>query len=229
MYSLLYGVIYWLECKDYIQIKIYRATILYLHQGLLNSGTGLRQPAACSFGWLLVAGADFFWEKSTAGWLLVAGLFWEKNTIGWWLISQANRAQGRTQPETPKGDYTGGREPCSILAAVRTSEQVGKGPTAARSAAYRGEGPELRTLYTLYNYRFERTAGGPKARRPWSSASAGWAEVHGSIWQLSLVKQNTLAEHLTNASTICISRCCRFCPGSGQSLGPPLERTTWNH
>jgi hypothetical protein len=30
---------------------------------------------ACSFGWLLVAGADLFCEKSTAGWLLVAGLF----------------------------------------------------------------------------------------------------------------------------------------------------------
>jgi hypothetical protein len=38
-----------------------------------------------------VAGADLFWEKSTAGWLLVAGLFWEENTAGWWLISQTNR------------------------------------------------------------------------------------------------------------------------------------------
>jgi hypothetical protein len=43
------------------------------------------------FVWL-VAGADLFWEKSTAGWLLVAGLFWEKSTAGWWLISQTNRA-----------------------------------------------------------------------------------------------------------------------------------------
>jgi hypothetical protein len=32
-----------------------------------------------------------FREKSTAGWLLVAGLFWEKSTAGWWLISRANR------------------------------------------------------------------------------------------------------------------------------------------
>jgi hypothetical protein len=48
--------------------------------------------AACSFGWLLVAGADLFWEKSTIGWLLVVGLFWEKSTVGWWLISQANMA-----------------------------------------------------------------------------------------------------------------------------------------
>jgi hypothetical protein len=32
-----------------------------------------------------------FWEKSTAGWLLVAGLFWEKSTAGWWLISRTNR------------------------------------------------------------------------------------------------------------------------------------------
>jgi hypothetical protein len=39
-----------------------------------------------------MAGADLFWEKSTAGWLLMAGLLWEKSTAGWWLISQANRA-----------------------------------------------------------------------------------------------------------------------------------------
>jgi hypothetical protein len=38
-----------------------------------------------------MASADLFWEKSTAGWLLVAGLFWEKSTVGWWLISQTNR------------------------------------------------------------------------------------------------------------------------------------------
>jgi hypothetical protein len=43
------------------------------------------------FVWL-VADADLFWEKSTVGWLLVAGLFWEKSTAGWWLISQTNRA-----------------------------------------------------------------------------------------------------------------------------------------
>jgi hypothetical protein len=46
---------------------------------------------ARSFGWWLMAGAGLFWEKSTAGWLLVAGLFWSKSTVGWWLISQANR------------------------------------------------------------------------------------------------------------------------------------------
>jgi hypothetical protein len=39
-----------------------------------------------------MAGAGLFWEKSTAGWLLVADLLWEKSTAGWWLISQANRA-----------------------------------------------------------------------------------------------------------------------------------------
>jgi hypothetical protein len=44
------------------------------------------------FVWL-VAGAGLFWEKSTAGWLLMAGLFWEKSTVSWWLISQTNRAQ----------------------------------------------------------------------------------------------------------------------------------------
>jgi hypothetical protein len=44
--------------------------------------------------WWLVVGADLFWEKSTAGWLLVARLFWEKSTVGWWLISQANRVHG---------------------------------------------------------------------------------------------------------------------------------------
>jgi hypothetical protein len=38
-----------------------------------------------------MAGADLFREKSTAGWLLVAGLFREKSTAGWWLISQANK------------------------------------------------------------------------------------------------------------------------------------------
>jgi hypothetical protein len=37
-----------------------------------------------------MAGADLFREKSTAGWLLVAGLFREKSSAGWWLISQAN-------------------------------------------------------------------------------------------------------------------------------------------
>jgi hypothetical protein len=31
---------------------------------------------ACSFGWWLMSSADLFWEKSTVGWLLVAGLFW---------------------------------------------------------------------------------------------------------------------------------------------------------
>jgi hypothetical protein len=50
-----------------------------------------RMSTACSFGWCLMAGADLFWEKSTVGWLLVAGLFWEKSTAGWWLISQTNR------------------------------------------------------------------------------------------------------------------------------------------
>jgi hypothetical protein len=48
---------------------------------------------ACSVGWWLMAGAGLFWEKSTAGRLLVVGLFWEKSTVGWWLISQANRAE----------------------------------------------------------------------------------------------------------------------------------------
>jgi hypothetical protein len=30
--------------------------------------------AACSFGWWLMADADLFREKSTAGWLLMTGL-----------------------------------------------------------------------------------------------------------------------------------------------------------
>jgi hypothetical protein len=29
-----------------------------------------------------MTGAGLFWEKSTAGWLLVASLFWEKSTAG---------------------------------------------------------------------------------------------------------------------------------------------------
>jgi hypothetical protein len=49
---------------------------------------------ACSFGWWLMAGADLFWEKSIAGWLLMAGLFWEKSTVSRWLISQMNRCVG---------------------------------------------------------------------------------------------------------------------------------------
>jgi hypothetical protein len=44
------------------------------------------------FVWL-VAGADLFWEKSIAVWLLVSSLFWEKNTADWWLISQTNRVK----------------------------------------------------------------------------------------------------------------------------------------
>jgi hypothetical protein len=46
------------------------------------------------FVWL-VAGADLFWKKSTAGWLLVADLLWEKSIAGRWLISQANRVLAR--------------------------------------------------------------------------------------------------------------------------------------
>jgi hypothetical protein len=33
-----------------------------------------------------------FWEKSTAGWLLLVDFFWEKSTAGSWLISQTNTA-----------------------------------------------------------------------------------------------------------------------------------------
>jgi hypothetical protein len=40
-----------------------------------------------------MAGAGLFWEKSTAGWLLVAGLFWEKNTAGW-LVADKSSEQG---------------------------------------------------------------------------------------------------------------------------------------
>jgi hypothetical protein len=57
-----------------------------------NSSNNLEGPLNSLFGWL-VAGAGLFWEKSTAGWLLVAGLFWEKSNADWWLISRANRLQ----------------------------------------------------------------------------------------------------------------------------------------
>jgi hypothetical protein len=40
-----------------------------------------------------MAGADLFWEKSTADWLLVADLFWDKSTAGRWMISQTNKAE----------------------------------------------------------------------------------------------------------------------------------------
>jgi hypothetical protein len=46
------------------------------------------------FVWLVADGwywFNLFWEKSTAGWLLVADLLWEKSIAVWWLISQANR------------------------------------------------------------------------------------------------------------------------------------------
>jgi hypothetical protein len=68
--------------KTLVKIQNHGQT-LDLHKGWFT---------AYSFGWLLVAGADLFWDKSTAGWLLVAGLFWDKSTIDWWLISQAIRA-----------------------------------------------------------------------------------------------------------------------------------------
>jgi hypothetical protein len=61
---------------------------LYLPKDFSQTTTN---PTACSFGWWLMAGADLFWEKSTAGLLLVASFIWEKSTTGWWLISQANR------------------------------------------------------------------------------------------------------------------------------------------
>jgi hypothetical protein len=31
----------------------------------------------CSFGWWLMACANLFWEKNTAGWLLMTDLLWE--------------------------------------------------------------------------------------------------------------------------------------------------------
>jgi hypothetical protein len=36
----------------------------------------------CSFDWWLVVDVGLFWDKRTAGWLLVAGLFWEKSIDG---------------------------------------------------------------------------------------------------------------------------------------------------
>jgi hypothetical protein len=55
------------------------------------------QPVRLAGGWWLVL---MFWEKSTADWLLAAGLLWEKSTAGWWVISQANRLM-RTQVVRP--------------------------------------------------------------------------------------------------------------------------------
>jgi hypothetical protein len=49
------------------------------------------RSSVCLVGWWLMVGTGLFWDKSTAGWLLMAGLLWEKSTSGWWLISQANR------------------------------------------------------------------------------------------------------------------------------------------
>jgi hypothetical protein len=53
-----------------------------------------------------LAGAGLFWEKSTAGWLLVAGLLWEKSNAGWWLISQAmHKGKRKKQEKTICGKY----------------------------------------------------------------------------------------------------------------------------
>jgi hypothetical protein len=71
--------------------------------------------AACSFDWWLMAGAGFFWEKSTAGWLLVADLFWEKTTVGWWLISQANRAVSANVPYGEVGAHLFFEELASLV------------------------------------------------------------------------------------------------------------------
>jgi hypothetical protein len=43
-----------------------------------------------------MAGADLFWEKSTAGWLLVAGLFWEKYC---WLVADKPNEQAEDGQE----------------------------------------------------------------------------------------------------------------------------------
>jgi hypothetical protein len=66
--------------------------------------THVLEKRACWFGWWLMAGADLFWDKSTAGWLLMAGLFWEKSTAGWWLISQMNRALIKAAGEQVSGE-----------------------------------------------------------------------------------------------------------------------------
>jgi hypothetical protein len=59
--------------------------------------TVLSGPARSVFVWLVADGWRwFFWEKTTVGWLLVAGLFWEKKvlglfwektTVGWFLVA----------------------------------------------------------------------------------------------------------------------------------------------
>jgi hypothetical protein len=41
-----------------------------------------------------------FWEKSTAGWLLVANLFWGESTVGCWLISQVNTTSAAPFPNS---------------------------------------------------------------------------------------------------------------------------------
>jgi hypothetical protein len=58
-----------------------------------------------------MAGAGLFWEKSTAGWLLVAGLLWEKSTADWWLIIQANGAYV-VRPLPPSRQLSEARWPC---------------------------------------------------------------------------------------------------------------------
>jgi hypothetical protein len=42
--------------------------------------------------WWLMTGADLFWEKSIASWLLLAGLFWEKKYC--WLVADKSNEQG---------------------------------------------------------------------------------------------------------------------------------------
>jgi hypothetical protein len=40
-----------------------------------------------------MAGAGLFWQKSTAGLLLMADLFWEKSTTGWVLVADKPNEQ----------------------------------------------------------------------------------------------------------------------------------------
>jgi hypothetical protein len=104
------------------------------------------QTPAYSVGWWLMAGAGLFWEKSTAGWLLVADLFWEKSTAGWWLISQANRLEVAPPQELVTnlqlGDamWGGARSSIGRRKAVRRHQEGGVGSRRRRDRR-KGVGP----------------------------------------------------------------------------------------
>jgi hypothetical protein len=116
---------------------------------------GVRAPSACSVGWCLVAGAGLFWEKSTAGWLLVADLLWEKSTADWWLISQANRALASMCMC------------CSIILSVHTGSSQRFLLKTARAFIFLYKYMQILTCAPLFPF-LQHHRSGPLSKQRWS-------------------------------------------------------------